>query len=66
MRVLHLAPHPDDEILGAGTTPLALIGAGHEPVGRAAVRAIGERAVDRPRLWLWSLWLALPPPEKLR
>ncbi len=145
MRALHLAPHPDDEILGAGATLLGLIGAGHqvtnlavslgrrpdrerrrgevedacrqlgvplevlEPpldmssgegddldaagrrlaaalgdrasdydlliapsphdghpghqlVGRAAVAALGELAAEAPRLWLWSLWSALPLP----
>lgn len=29
MRVLHIAPHPDDEILGAGATLLALRDGGH-------------------------------------
>ena len=26
MRVLHIAPHPDDEVLGAGATLLGLLG----------------------------------------
>lgn len=30
MRILHLAPHPDDELIGAPATLLALMDAGHE------------------------------------
>ena len=30
MRALHLSPHPDDEVLGAGATLIALLEAGHE------------------------------------
>lgn len=46
MRVLHLAPHPDDEILGAGATLLALLQAGHEVTNLAI--SLGRRG-DRER-----------------
>jgi LmbE family N-acetylglucosaminyl deacetylase len=42
MRVLHLAPHPDDEILGAGATLLALLEAGHEVTNLAV--SLGRRS----------------------
>ena len=42
MRALHLAPHPDDEILGAGGTLLALNQAGHEVTNLAV--SLGRRA----------------------
>jgi LmbE family N-acetylglucosaminyl deacetylase len=35
MRILSLAPHPDDEVLGAGATLLALRDAGHRVVSGA-------------------------------
>src|SRR3954453_19534766 len=35
MRVLHLAPHPDDELLGAPATPMALRDEGHEIINLA-------------------------------
>ena len=41
MRALHLAPHPDDEVLGAGATLLALRGAGHEVTNLAV--SLGRR-----------------------
>jgi len=41
VRALHLAPHPDDEILGAGATLLALEGAGHEVINLAV--SLGRR-----------------------
>jgi LmbE family N-acetylglucosaminyl deacetylase len=53
MRVLHLAPHPDDEILGAGATLLALLEAGHEvtnlavSLGRRGDRERRRREVER-------------------
>jgi LmbE family N-acetylglucosaminyl deacetylase len=46
MRVLHLAPHPDDEILGAGATLLALLDAGHDVTNLAV--SLGRRG-DRDR-----------------
>jgi LmbE family N-acetylglucosaminyl deacetylase len=46
MRVLHLAPHPDDEVLGAGATLLALLQAGHEVTNLAV--SLGRRG-DRER-----------------
>ena len=30
MRVLHISPHPDDELMGAPATLMALRDAGHE------------------------------------
>src|SRR5690348_18387993 len=42
MQVLHLAPHPDDEVLGAGATLLALLAAGHEVTNLAL--SLGRRA----------------------
>ncbi|HEY2637780.1 MAG TPA: PIG-L family deacetylase, partial [Solirubrobacteraceae bacterium] len=35
MRVLHLAPHPDDEAVGAPATLLGLVAAGHDVVNLA-------------------------------
>jgi LmbE family N-acetylglucosaminyl deacetylase len=42
VRALHLAPHPDDEVLGAGATLLALSRAGHEVTNLAV--SLGRRA----------------------
>ena len=42
LRALHLAPHPDDEILGCGATLRALIAAGHDVVNLAA--SLGRRS----------------------
>jgi LmbE family N-acetylglucosaminyl deacetylase len=42
VRVLHLAPHPDDEVLGAGATLLALAAAGHEVTNLAV--SLGRRS----------------------
>jgi LmbE family N-acetylglucosaminyl deacetylase len=46
VRVLNLAPHPDDEILGAGATLLALASAGHDVTSLAI--SLGRRS-DRDR-----------------
>jgi len=42
MRALHLAPHPDDEILGAGATLTALREAGHDVTNLGV--SLGRRA----------------------
>jgi LmbE family N-acetylglucosaminyl deacetylase len=47
VRVLSLAPHPDDEVLGAGATLLALRDAGHEVV--SAVCGLGSDPARRAR-----------------
>ena len=46
MRVLQISPHPDDELLGAPATLIALAQAGHEVVNLAV--SLG-RDQDRPR-----------------
>jgi LmbE family N-acetylglucosaminyl deacetylase len=46
MRVLHVAPHPDDELLGSPAVLMALAGAGHEIVNLAV--SLG-RPADRAR-----------------
>jgi LmbE family N-acetylglucosaminyl deacetylase len=38
LTVLHLAPHPDDEVLGAGATLLGLREAGHRVINLACSR----------------------------
>ena len=35
LNVLHLAPHPDDEVTGAGATLLAIQHAGHRVINLA-------------------------------
>ena len=47
MRVLHVSPHPDDEVLGAGATLTALGDAGHEVTNLAV--SLGRRAERRER-----------------
>jgi LmbE family N-acetylglucosaminyl deacetylase len=46
LTVLHLAPHPDDEAIGAGATLLALNEAGHHVINLAC--GLG-RSADRER-----------------
>ena len=45
--VLHLSPHPDDEVLGAGATLLALRDTGHHVINVAVTLGSDER--ERPR-----------------
>jgi LmbE family N-acetylglucosaminyl deacetylase len=45
--VLHLSPHPDDEVLGAGATLLALRDTGHRVINLAVTLGSDER--ERPR-----------------
>ena len=45
--VLHLSPHPDDEVLGAGATLLALRDTGHHVINLAVTLGSDER--ERPR-----------------
>ena len=47
LTVLHLAPHPDDEAIGAGATLLAVRAAGHRVVNLAVTLGGDER--ERPR-----------------
>ena len=63
VRVLALAPHPDDEVLGAGATLLGLSGAGWDVVVRACTlgsdparheqRAVEAREACRRLGWSW-------------
>jgi LmbE family N-acetylglucosaminyl deacetylase len=45
--VLHLSPHPDDEVLGAGATLLALRDTGHHVINLAVT--LGSDEHERPR-----------------
>ncbi len=54
--VLHVSPHPDDELIGAPAALMALRDAG-EPV---AVLALGP---DGPPWWQRGLWRELPAPN---
>jgi LmbE family N-acetylglucosaminyl deacetylase len=45
--ILHLAPHPDDEVIGAGATLLALRAADHRVVNLAVT--LGSDETERPR-----------------
>jgi LmbE family N-acetylglucosaminyl deacetylase len=45
--VLHLSPHPDDEVVGAGATLLALRDTGHHVINLAVTLGSDER--ERPR-----------------
>ena len=47
LTVLHLAPHPDDEAIGAGATLLALQAAGHRVVNLAVTLGRAEQAARR-------------------
>jgi LmbE family N-acetylglucosaminyl deacetylase len=49
MRILHLSPHPDDELLGAPATLIALAQAGHEVVNYAVSLGRPEDAARRER-----------------
>lgn len=49
LTVLHLAPHPDDEAIGAGATLLALQGAGHRVINLAVTLGRPEQAERRRR-----------------
>jgi LmbE family N-acetylglucosaminyl deacetylase len=45
--VLHLSPHPDDEVIGAGATLLALRDTGHHVINLAVT--LGSDEAERPR-----------------
>src|SRR3954452_25310354 len=45
--VLHLSPHPDDEVVGAGATLIALRDTGHSVISLAVTLGSDER--ERPR-----------------
>ena len=47
LTVLHLAPHPDDEVIGAGATLLALQHAGHRVINLAVTLGRPEQAARR-------------------
>jgi LmbE family N-acetylglucosaminyl deacetylase len=47
LTVLHLAPHPDDEVIGAGATLLALQAAGHRVINLAVTLGRPEQAARR-------------------
>jgi LmbE family N-acetylglucosaminyl deacetylase len=47
LTILHLAPHPDDEAIGAGATLLALRDTGHRVINLAVTLGSDER--ERPR-----------------
>jgi LmbE family N-acetylglucosaminyl deacetylase len=47
LTVLHLAPHPDDEAIGAGATLLALQAAGHRVINLAVTLGRPEQAARR-------------------
>ena len=49
LTVLHLAPHPDDEAIGAGATLLALQAAGHRVINLAVTLGRPEQAERRRR-----------------
>jgi LmbE family N-acetylglucosaminyl deacetylase len=49
LTVLHLAPHPDDEAIGAGATLLALQAAGHRVINLAVTLGRPEQAARRLR-----------------
>jgi LmbE family N-acetylglucosaminyl deacetylase len=49
MRVLHLSPHPDDELLGTPAVLIALADAGHEVVNLAVSLGRPEQAERRER-----------------
>jgi LmbE family N-acetylglucosaminyl deacetylase len=49
LNVLHLAPHPDDEAIGAGATLLALRAAGHRVVNLAVTLGRPEQEARRRR-----------------
>jgi len=57
--VLHVAPHPDDEALGAPAALLLLRRAGL--VARATRRALSA-AAEPPTWWTWGLWADLARP----
>ena len=52
MLVLHASPHPDDELVGAPATLMALRDAGHEILNVACSLAELERACERARFEL--------------
>jgi LmbE family N-acetylglucosaminyl deacetylase len=49
LTVLHLAPHPDDEAIGAGATLLALQAAGHRVINLAVTLGRPDQAARRLR-----------------
>ena len=57
LTVLHLSPHPDDEVLGAGATLLGLRDAGHRVINLAC--SLGRPEQQERRMVLFEILVAL-------